>query len=99
MSDLKPCPLCDSEGEIVTTFTTSGELFYGACLQCHTCGPFDVTEDAAAARWNPRPAEDALAARVAELEAEVERLKRENAHLESDNDGLSTDIRRMEGGK
>lgn len=67
MSELKECPFCgikqltDEEAEETVAYT-------GQTRVCDNCG-------ATAKDWNTRPLEDALQARIAELEAEVEELK------------------------
>ena len=66
MSELKPCPFCGSKVEI--------KVFDGQ--EHYTCPNFrcPIISWDKADIWNTRPIEDALNARIAELEAENERL-------------------------
>jgi len=69
MSELKPCPFC---GDMPASMKAEldGKKRYG----CKNCTPnLWYTPE----RWNTRPIEDALNARVAELEAENAALKAE----------------------
>ena len=83
MSEIRPCPFCG----VVPTISgdpDSEEYVRGYCLGFVGCFneqcpmPQDVviepTQKEATAKWNTRPIEDALTARIAELEAEVSRL-------------------------
>ena len=60
MSDLKPCPFCGGEAEL---------CYSEVDTFCRKCNVMQETE-----LWNTRPIEDALRLRIAELEAEIERL-------------------------
>ena len=66
MSELKPCPFCGGEPTSSNEFDDE-VLFYG-CTKDIDCpmydAPFVNLEN-----WNTRPIEDALNARIAELEA------------------------------
>lgn len=62
--DAKPCPFCGNER--VDTFATHTPHAYVHCQVC--------TGRSILSQWNTRPIEDALAARIAELEAQVQRL-------------------------
>ena len=75
MTPLTNCPFCRKPPG-VDAFYTHGFIECG----CGACGPAvsggsqaDIDAEAIAA-WNTRPTEDALRARIAELEAEVARL-------------------------
>ncbi len=61
--ELKPCPFCGREQHLCPQ-----EIPYTG--QLHECGSCNVISY----DWNIRPIEDALRARIAELEAEIERL-------------------------
>ena len=67
MSEMKPCPFCGNEPTVTNEFDDE-VLFYG-CTKDIDCplydAPFVNLEN-----WNNRPIEDALTARIAELEAE-----------------------------
>ena len=71
MSELKPCPFCGNEPTVTNEFDDE-VLFYG-CTKDIDCplydAPFVNLEN-----WNTRPIEDALNARIAELESLVEQL-------------------------
>ena len=60
MSELKPCPFCGGEAEL---------CYSEVDTFCRKCNVMQETE-----LWNTRPIEDALRLRIAELEAEIERL-------------------------
>jgi len=67
MSELKPCPFCGNKN-IRKNFGIFPELF---CSECEaTIYAYDEHEDLAKS-WNTRPLEDALQARIAELEAQL----------------------------
>jgi len=83
MSELKKCPFC---GKSDIHIEQKGTFFWCECYDCgaisrehHTLPGVNVlqSEDIARGYWNQRPLEDALHARIAELEAENERLKEE----------------------
>ena len=57
MSELKPCPFCGGEAEL---------CYSEVDTFCRKCNVMQETE-----LWNTRPIEDALNARIAELEAEL----------------------------
>jgi len=71
MSELKPCPFCGSEPTSSDEFDDE-VLFYG-CTKDIDCPLYDAPF-VNMATWNTRPIEDALNKRIAELEAEIERL-------------------------
>ena len=69
MNELKSCPFCGNEPVV------EGNLVACNNLNCPTydnywTDPMIFTCD----QWNTRPIEDALTARIAELEAEIEQL-------------------------
>jgi NMD protein affecting ribosome stability and mRNA decay len=61
MSELKPCPFCGGED-----IRTEPGINLNYCDKC--------SAEANIEHWNTRPIEDALNKRIAELEAEIERL-------------------------
>ena len=70
MSELKPCPFCGSPA-----YSYHDNCIDFAGVKCDlggcVCADILITEN----NWNTRPVEDALTARIAELEAEVTELK------------------------
>ena len=71
MSELKPCPFCGSS-KIKSHDYGNVELLY----RCEDCGGEHFHSN-----WNTRPIEDALQARIAELEWNNSELTDENAEL------------------
>lgn len=68
--ELKPCPFCGSDDMNVTVT----DIFHA--VWCRDCGALvDNDEEDVAKLWNTRPIEDALQARIAELEAENKKQK------------------------
>ena len=71
MSELKPCPFCGKEilmdGTVYNINTHGEPRVY--CANCGATGPNDVSYGRADEMWNLRRPEDALRARIAELEA------------------------------
>lgn len=67
MSDLKPCPFCGKENTVAGSTERMILGWWCACEDCFENRKGGVHED----RWNTRPIEDALNARIAELEAEL----------------------------
>lgn len=51
MSNLIPCPFCESDNTKVTTIVT-GTIFYVGCLTCSTLGPSGHTKEEAIEKWN-----------------------------------------------
>ena len=81
MSDeLKPCPFCGREQHLCPE-----EIPYTE--QLHECGSCNVISY----DWNTRPIEDALQTRIAELEAENERLS-QLLHDEMSQLEIATDL-------
>lgn len=74
MSNLKPCPFCDSKAEHYSFNYRKHTVRCSYCLA--DCGEHDTPERAEFV-WNTRPAEDALT-------AEVERLKKQVADREDE---------------
>ena len=69
--ELRPCPFCGSNAQ-VNTCTTHG-ITESRCFCSNSDCPYSV-RTVALEQWNTRPIEDALHARIAELEALVEQL-------------------------
>ena len=67
--ELKPCPFCGSKNTTLDYFEISCPQELGTLVLCGDCGSYSTVD-----RWNTRPIEDALNKRIAELEAEIERL-------------------------
>ena len=67
MSELKPCPFCGGVAQ-VNTWTMHG-ITESRCFCPNSDCPNSV-RTVALEQWNTRPIEDALTARIAELEAE-----------------------------
>ena len=61
MSELKPCPFCKHFAGFSVILPYEEYPGHVACMFCGAETPFDI--------WNTRPIEDALRARIAELEA------------------------------
>ena len=70
MSDLKPCPFCGSSNTTLDYYEISCPQELGTIVVCNDCG----ASAKSIVDWNTRPIEDALNARIAELEAESERF-------------------------
>lgn len=56
MSDLLPCPFCNSSAVI----ERNGKWKYGYCPSCGAQGPADLGESGAIEQWNSRPREQEL---------------------------------------
>ena len=65
MSELKPCPFCGKEPAIHANFAI--------CVN-DDCEQSDYWTGLEVDTWNTRPIEDALNARIAELEAVIDKL-------------------------
>jgi len=80
--ELKPCPFCGSEA-IIKTNTGNIKTAYWFWVECKNdeCDHLDMcprkTQEQAESDWNTRPIEDAMQARIAELEAELNEYKTE----------------------
>jgi len=76
MSELKPCPFCGSEAARIEL---DGGFAWGECMKCGATSKVvlfitdtnDVRIAAAEKSWDTRPIENALIAKIAELEAEI----------------------------
>lgn len=70
MSELKPCPFCGS-----TNIKLHDEISHAVwCQECFSeVESIDI--ESAIELWNTRPIEDALQARIAELEAYIDELE------------------------
>lgn len=78
MNELKPCPLC---GAMPT-------VFRGVNVSCSTLGCLLQENTVSVERWNARPIEDKLRARIAELE-QTQRWISVNERLPEVEDGRS----------
>jgi hypothetical protein len=65
MSDLKPCPFCGTSNEKHNNIVKLYDDEYYAYEYCNACGARVY------ANWNTRPIEDALQARIDELERRI----------------------------
>lgn len=72
--ELKPCPFCESDPDI----ERFGNARQSTIYVCGNCGATLETGEEwdHGRRWNERPTEEKLAARIAQLEAEVERWEK-----------------------
>ena len=68
--ELRPCPFCKSNNTTLDYYEISGPQELGTIVVCNDCG----ASAKSIVDWNTRPIEDALTARIAELEAESERF-------------------------
>lgn len=70
MSELKPCPFCGS-----TDIKLHDEISHAVwCQECFAEVP-SIDIESAIKLWNTRPIEDALNARIAELEEEIQEYR------------------------
>lgn len=83
---LKPCPLCGGKADF---WGGTGAVLAG-CPKCHIHTIYCYPPEDAARLWNSRPAEDAKTARIAELEAERDRLRKALRGLMQAVDGCLT---------
>lgn len=65
---LIPCPICGSENTVRLPYNDRADI-----ERCKNCN-LTIIVPIGYTMWNTRPIEDALNARIAELEAEIERL-------------------------
>ena len=77
MSDLKPCPFCGKEPNQATVELSDRPCFYYECEnpKCHAkpeTGWHDTEQEARDA-WNNRPVEDALQARIDNLDKALDK--------------------------
>lgn len=68
--ELRPCPFCGSKNTTLDYFEISCPQELGTLVLCGDCGSYSTSVD----RWNTRPIEDALNARIAELEEFIGKL-------------------------
>ncbi|WP_277202297.1 Lar family restriction alleviation protein [Victivallis vadensis] len=74
--ELKPCPFCGADPDISVQEDDTEDTYYVvACTNCNMAHSSSDDENVAIRNWNDRPIEDAQAARIAELEAERDRLR------------------------
>ena len=66
MDELKACPFCGSSNTTLDYYEISCPQELGTIVVCNGCG----ASAKSIVDWNTRPIEDALNARIAELEAE-----------------------------
>lgn len=69
VEELRPCPFCGGAASVITDHETA--TAYVMCETCDACGGRRETPANAIAAWNTRAPDP----RIAELEAEVARLK------------------------
>ena len=70
MDELKPCPKCGSNQVAIDYRWDSLNLaktYFVYCRSCDICFNGNYSEDSTIAKWNTRPAEDALKAKNKEL--------------------------------
>lgn len=76
--ELKPCPFCGKKASIQDCSYYGSAPAWSAMCDNPTCFAYTEafkTKKEAIERWNNRPAEEALQKRIAELEAERDRLR------------------------
>lgn len=86
---LKPCPLCGREPQLRDHAASGVEndwIWFAYC----SCGGYITrvhksafSPEELASLWNTRPIEDALQARIAELEAQLEAAREDTARLDA----------------
>ena len=84
LNELKPCPFCGGKAEEDTHI--GGVICENYCTNPNT---FDGGGGVWTADWNTRPIEDALNARIVELEVYIERLIRAGNALDVPPDDFS----------
>ena len=77
MDELKACPFCGSSNTTLDYYEISCPQELGTIVVCNDCG----ASAKSIVDWNTRPIEDALNARIAELEAHIAALE-EAAEIE-----------------
>jgi hypothetical protein len=84
MTELKRCPFCGGEAEIVPLFIKGVANHKNYFTQCHSCG-FRLRNrklvDGAEQDWNTRPIEDELNARITVLEIQLAESYQNNTQL------------------
>ena len=97
MSDeLKLCPLCKDNRIEIEPYDNQGSLWCKGCGVLLTAKVFDAgmpdieekVKSSLAEIWNTRPIEDALRARIAELEEEIDQLT-SHSNIERQDDNLT----------
>jgi len=81
--ELKACPFCGKQPDIFVIEEVEFHTRWG--VECQNCGATiqdDFDESDLEKAWNTRPIEDALRARIAELEAAQEWVSREGVFLD-----------------
>ena len=74
--ELKKCPFCGADSDIsVQDYDTEDPYYVVACTNCNMAHSSSDDENVAIRNWNDRPIEDAQAARIAELEKELEQMR------------------------
>ena len=68
MSEMKKCPFCGGEADYTQILGNYGRVY---CFTCDGGIREGRSKDGVIHNWNSRPIEDALNARIAELEAEL----------------------------
>jgi len=89
MSEMKPCPFCGGMPK-VNDWTLKGITDKRCFCDNEKC-PVYLSKTIAIDDWNTRPIEDELRARIAELEAESERLS-QLLHDEMSQLEIATDL-------
>jgi len=87
LDELKACPFCGSSNTTLDYYEISCPQELGTIVICNDCG----ASAKSIVDWNARPIEDALNARIAELEAENNRLA-ELLHNELSSVEIATDL-------
>ena len=91
--ELKPCPFCGKKASIQDCSYYGSAPAWSAMCDNPTCFAYTEafkTKKEAFERWNNRPAEEALQKRIAELEAERDRLRKALQGLMQAVDGCLT---------
>ena len=91
--ELKPCPFCGKKASIQDCSYYGSAPAWSAMCDNPTCFAYTEafkTKKEAIERWNNRPAEEALQKRIAELEAERDRLRKALQGLMQAVDGCLT---------
>jgi Lar family restriction alleviation protein len=88
MRELKPCPFCGGEAAYTQILGNYGRPHEVYCSTCDGGITEGRSKDGVIHNWNTRPIEDALNARIAELEAEIDQLTAHDA-TERQNDKCS----------
>ena len=92
MSELKPCPFCGESVELDYSELPNRKHWFITCECCGMMYQSSISQRKyVKVDWNNRPIEDALNARIAELEAENNRLA-ELLHNEKSQLEIATDL-------